>query len=125
MSYPNFTPTKENYLKYCNKKVQLKKRVVTVHHHKTESRGGSWARGFRFYESTWALLSRVVRKSKHYIPTQWSFDHGKTWHTDKREAWKNTKGKLRLTSSNHGELAFEGIQRIVRDWEGPSYRWTR
>ena len=109
--------TKEFYLANRGKTLRVGPRTVTVSSHRTESRGGSWERGFRFYHSEWALLS----SSKG----QYSMDHGKTWHPSKKAAMRLSKGKLRLTSENHGEFAFEGIQKICRDWDGPGYRWHR
>jgi hypothetical protein len=111
-----FEPTKENYIRLRGTKVQIRGRTVTVGYHATDSRGGSWERGFRFYRSEWAML-----KSARGLV---SMDHGKTWHQSSRDAMKS-KGKLRLSSDNHGEFAFEGIQKINRQWDGPNYRWHR
>ena len=54
----------------------------------------------------------------------YSMNHGATWHEYKKQAMKS-KGKMRLTAFNNGELAFEGIQDIARKWDGPDYRWHR
>lgn len=118
-----FKPTKESYIKFKGQKVKLNGRAVTVTCHETKSKGGSWERGFRFYNSEWAMLKNAKG--------QVSFDHGKTWHDDssfgrgRRLAFKASKGKMKLSSSNHGEFAFNGIQEINRKWEGPGYRWHR
>jgi hypothetical protein len=111
-----FTPTAENYRKYLGKKVQVRGRTVTVAKVHTSSRGGSWERGFRFSESEWALL----RSARGLV----SMDHGRTWHATVQQA-KRSKGKLRLSSDNYGELAFEGIQEINRRYEGSGYKWRR
>lgn len=97
--------------------VRVGRRVVVVGSHLTESRGGSWERGFRFYESYWGKLT-----SKD---GQVSLDGGRSWHSSSRAAFKTSKGKVRLSSSNHGELAFDDIQKIARDWDGPGYVWKR
>ena len=119
MAYPKFKPTKEFYLKYRGRKARLGKKVVNVVYYPTVSRGGSYERGFRFYQSEWAKL--IDERGAV------SYDHGKTWHKSwfLARAFKSTKGKMRLTSSNHGELALEGIQAINRKWDGPGYRWHR
>lgn len=112
-----FTPTKENYIKLRGKKVKCGRSIVEVAVHRTESRGGTWATGFRFYNSEWAMLKRI---SDGY----YSMDHAKTWHPSAKAAAKS-KGKMKLSSSNHGEFAFDGIQNICREYEGPGYRWKR
>lgn len=112
-----FISTKDNYIKFKGQKVKFKGRVVTVGCHMTESRGGSWERGFRFSTSYWAKLTN----SKGQV----SFNHGETWGTDIKCNFKTSQGKMKLSAYNHGELAFEGIQKINREYEGPSYQWRR
>lgn len=112
-----FKPNKEAYVKHRGKKVKFRGRVLTVGYHCTESRGGSWERGFRFYRSEWATLT----SPRGLV----SMDHGKTWHPNARCAMAASHGKMRLSSDNHGEFAFHGIQEINRKWEGPGYQWRR
>jgi hypothetical protein len=119
-----FKPTKEFYLTNRGAKVRLGARVVQVVHHSTESRGGSWERGFRFYSSKWGALRWELKGTKYHKPSRYSMDHGKTWHHSLRDAYRS-KGKMRLETDNHGEFAFEGIQTINREWEGADYRWRR
>src|SRR4051812_7969453 len=113
-----FIPTAENYLKYRGKTVRCGRCIVIVRAHRTESRAGSWERGFRFSSSQWAMLER---KSDH----SYSMDHGATWHSTPKAAAKVSKGKLRLNSESHGELAFNSIQAINREYFGPGYKWSR
>ena len=116
-----FEPTKEFYLANQGKKFKVgRTSQAEVSKVETESRGGTWATGFRFYRSEWALLKRVRKTSR----IEYSMDHGKTWHSTIFLA-KKSKGKLKLSSSNHGEFAFHGIQQICREYEGPNYRWKR
>ena len=112
-----FIPTAENYRRYCGEKVRCGNSIVKVVTHRTESRAGSWERGFRFSNSVWGMLYRLSDKS-------YSMDHGKTWHANAKAAAKS-KGKLRLKHESHGELAFEGIQKLNRDYYGPGYKWSR
>lgn len=117
MSRFTFSKTKDDYLLLRGTTITVNRRKVLVTYHRTESRGGSWERGFRFYNSEWAML-----KSAKGL---YSMDHGATWHASPRLACKLTRGKLRLKTSNEGELAFNGIQEIARRYEGPGYRWSR
>lgn len=118
-----FKPTKEFYLAHQGWTFRVGRTArAMVTKHRTTSQAGTWERGFKFGESEWAMLKRVRKVSKHYQPTEYSMDHGKTWHASPKAAKAATKGKLRLNSSTHGELAFEGIQRINREYD-PSYKW--
>lgn len=112
-----FIPTAANYRRYRGEKMRCGRNIVIVTIYRTESRAGSWERGFKFSNSEWGMLKRVSDGSV-------SLDHGKTWHGRVKEAAKS-KGKLRLSNESHGELAFEGIQKINRDYFGPSYKWSR
>ena len=107
--------TKEWYAANMDKHVRAGRFKCRVSNHRTESRQGSYERGLRWSVSQWATL---VRLSDCYV----SMDHGKTWHFNASEAYRKTKGKLRLESSNHGEFAFDAIQRLNRSWD-PSFRW--
>ncbi len=112
-----FIPTAENYQRYRGEVMKCGRNIVRVTVHRTESRAGSWERGFRFSESKWGLLYRPSDQS-------YSMDHGKTWHANVKVAARMSKGKMRLESDSHGELAFEGIQAIKREYDA-SYRWRR
>lgn len=112
-----FIPTAENYVALRDKKVRCGSSIVIVTVHRTESRAGSWERGFKFSNSDWGMLKRVSDKLV-------SLDHGKTWHSNPKAAAKS-KGKIRLSHDSHGELAFEGIQKINRAYYGPGYKWSR
>lgn len=113
-----FIPTVENYLNYRGKKVNCGNSIVLVTFHRTESRGGSWERGFKFYETEWGMLQQCSDKL-------YSMDHGKTWHSHSKIAAKKSKGKTKLKSHSHGEFAFDGIQKLNRDYYGPGYKWSR
>jgi len=116
-----FQPTKEFYIANRGKTCRVgRSPVVTVSYQRTSGQSGSWERGFKFHDTEWAMLTRK-RKGQ---PTEYSMDHGKTWHPSVRLA-KQSKGKLKLTGSSHTELAFESIQRINRDYYGSSYKWRR
>lgn len=110
-----FTPTAENYRRYRGQKVRCGRSIVVVQAYRTESRAGSWERGFRFSHSDWGMLKRLSDGA-------FSMDHGKTWHSNPKAAAKS-KGKLRLSHDSHGEMAFEGIQAINRAYYGPGYKW--
>lgn len=111
-----FAHARDFYQAHQGEEVIIGKVKARVTMHRTESRGGSWERGFRFYESKWGAL-----RAKDGV----SLDGGKTWWKSAREAFRGSKGKVRLTSSNHGEFAFNSIQDINRQYEGPGYRWRR
>lgn len=112
-----FEPTAENYRRCKGQKMKCGRYIVLVRSYRTESRAGTWERGFKFSNSDWGMLERI---SDHTC----SMDHGKTWHTSPKAALKS-KGKIKLASESHGELAFEGIQKLNREFYGPGYRWQR
>ena len=134
--------TKEWYSEKFNKTVVINGKRCRVYSHRTESRGGSWERGFRFYETKWAVLiakepkkipahlkrvkwaAGIVAKMKKEKVTCFSMDHGKSWHLDIKDAMKS-KGKLKLNASSHGELAFGAIQAMNRRDFGPGFVWKR
>jgi hypothetical protein len=118
---PKFQHTKEFYLANQGKKVKVRNFEATVGKNTTSGQSGSWERGFKFHESTYGML---VRKLKSIGYTQFSFDGGKTWGHHVRDIRKATKkGKIKLDKTKtHSELAFEGIQRINREYD-PNYKW--
>lgn len=88
----------------------------TITSHRTESRMGSYERGLAWSHTTWAMLRRNKDRCV-------SMNHGATWHASARDAMKS-KGKLKLNSKIEKEFAFEGIQRINRDYD-PGFVWHR
>ena len=112
-----FTPTPENYRRYRHEKVKCGRNIVLVTIHRTESRAGSWERGFRFSHSDWGMLKRLSDGS-------FSMDHGRTWHSNPKAA-SRSKGKMRLSHDSHGEFAFNSIQALNREYYGPGYKWRR
>lgn len=135
MTLPKLSKTmiKDEYNALKYKKAKLGNMHVTVTPRLTQSQGGSWERGFRFYQTYWAMLIRekvrVIKKTysgKKYTTRVdlYSTDHGKTWHETSKAAMKS-KGKMKLSNSNHKELAFDGIQRLNRNYYGSDYVWKR
>lgn len=117
-----FQPTKEFYLQNRGKVVSVRHtRAATVSFTTTNTRSGSWERGFKFHTSEWAVLERKKYLSKHYRRLEFSMDHGKTWHPTIFLA-KKSKGKLKLSTGTHKEFAFDSIQKINRDYD-PDYKW--
>lgn len=104
------------YIANQGKTVRVGRYTCTVSKTTTESRGGSWERGFKFSRSTWAMLTHKT--------LGFSMDGGKTWHASIKAARKS-KGKIKLDGHTHGELAFEGIQAINRAYYGSGYKWRR
>lgn len=115
---------KEEYLQHDQKVVMLDNQEVTIRLERSDTRSGSYERGFKFGSITYGILKRVTQtpKGRNRAP-EYSCNHGKTWHSSEREA-KKSKGKTIVARSMHGEFAFEGIQKINREYYGPSYKWT-
>lgn len=112
--------TKEWYLAEMGKKIRVGNRMVIVGIHRTESRGGSWERGFKFYSTQWGELTWTCSKTGR---REYSLDGGKTWHRNIRDAMKS-KGKVKLDSDSNGEFAFDAIQKINREYD-PGFVWYR
>lgn len=118
------TPVAEEYIKLKGKKALLGRKVVEVGSVETRNQVGSYERGIAWNESEYGILIRPATKDSVYV----SADHGVTWHLvfkwSKERAVKYTrKGRIKLNYRVDKEMAFDGIQAINREWEGPSYRW--
>lgn len=107
-------PDKAQYLALMGKQVRLGRQVVTVVKYEREGRSGSYERGLKFSTTTYGGL----KDSKGNL----SFDHGKTWHS--YGAWKATPrgDRIRIGTDSRKEFAFEGIQKINRDYD-PNFKW--
>lgn len=107
------TLNKEQYLKYKDKKVLLKNKVVVIKIYEAEAkRYGTWATGFKFTNTTYGML---IWEKKTFPFKKWSLDNGKTWHSDFREA-KKSKNKIIMSKSTHKEWAYDSIQKINREY---------
>ena len=145
--YPTMSITlnKQDYETHRWKRVRFGGRVVTVEQHRRSNRYGSWERGFKFTDTTIGVLVRQslvkypyrLRRAKWwqrmrmrydgYIPTshrvtEYSTDHGTTWHRKLEDGLK-CRGKVVLERNTHGEMAFNAIQRLNREYYGPNYKW--
>jgi hypothetical protein len=120
MAYP-ILATMVNKIQYKNlagKKVRFQGRIVTVGIHCSRNQSGSWSRGFKFSKREYGMLvHETLRKVKEY-----SLNHGASWHSSIKEA-KKSKGKVILSQEIRGEFAFNAIQKLNREYEGPGYRW--
>ena len=115
---------KEQYIKYKGKKVIFKGKVVEVGTVERSNQKGSYERGLAWSRTTYGVLIRARTKNTYTV----SADHGATWHKvnnwEKDHVVRWTKvGRVKLDSHLDKEFAFEGIQAINRQWEGPNYRW--
>ena len=115
------TVVKEEYLQNDDKVVLLGDKEVTVVLNRSDTRSGSWERGFKFGSVTYGLLRRRVTTKAPYARHEYSADHGKTWHPDEKAA-KKVKGKTIVARSSSKEFAFDSIQKINRDYD-PNYKW--
>lgn len=122
------TPVLEEYQAHSGTDVLLGTDKVYITLHRVDTRSGSWERGFKFGSITYGVLRRAAKKrvgwSKTLITcTEFSFNHGATWHYEPKDA-KKSKGKVIVARSTPaGEFAFNDIQKINRDYHGPDYRW--
>lgn len=126
---------KIEYIKLRGKPARLGNLNVVVSYYSTETRQGSYERGFKWSTSDWAMLKRKARVKreirrngrlirKYTIEiTLYSCDHGVTWHESSKDARKS-KGKLKLTGDLRCEMAFHNIQTINRQYDS-NYRWHR
>lgn len=117
------TVVKDEYLKNNGQDAMLgDKQVIIVVEYKS-GRTGSWERGFKFTSITYGILShRRYTPKGIYKGTEYSADHGKTWHPDVKTA-KKSKGKTILGRSSDKELAFDSIQSLNRQYYGAGYKW--
>ena len=116
-------PVKEEYKANDGKDVLLGTEVVYLFLDRKDTKSGSWERGFKFGSITYGILKRTytsLKGKRRYF--EFSFNHGATWHKDVAEARKS-KGKVIVDKpALRGEFAFEGIQKINRDYD-PYYKW--
>jgi len=111
------------YKAFKEKEVLLGTTVVTVHLYQKHSQSGSYERGFKYTDSIYGYLSRQLKTSRGGRPiVKYSPDHGKTWFESIKDAQKQRAGKVLVERDNHKEFAFEGIQKINRDYD-PQYKW--
>ena len=119
---------KAEYLAHKDQTVFLGKKEVLVSLEKRNTKSGSWERGFKFGSITYGMLQRIVKKKsslqpyRTYEKTEYSADHGSTWHPNRQSALK-VKGKIIINRCKpEGEFAFNAIQRINSEYD-PSYKW--
>jgi hypothetical protein len=117
------TPVKEEYKANAGKDVLLGKHVVRVLLKRSDTKSGSWERGFKFGSITYGVLQRKHPPSQRGSGmVDFSFDHGATWNVSILVA-KKAKGKVIVERSTpRGEFAFDSIQKINRDYD-PYYKW--
>ena len=122
------TPVKEEYEAHRSTDVLLGTDKVHVTLDYVSTKSGSWEKGFKFGSITYGVLRRTVKKkpswSKKLIDvSEFSCNHGATWHKDLTEA-KKSKGKVVIARSKPaGEFAFNDIQKLNRQYD-PTYKWT-
>lgn len=110
-----FIPTLENYQRLQGQVVLLGKSKVKVGKVCRERRLGSYERGLKWSRNEYAKLTRV---SDGKI----SLDHGKTWHVFEKDAFKQSKGKIKLKQDLTQEFAFNSIQHLNRQYD-PGFVW--
>jgi len=111
------TPDIGQYKRLSAKEAKLGRLFVVVSSVRSENRYGTWATGFKFSTIEYGVLTYHPTKDTWLI----SANHGVTWHSTIAEA-KRSKGKVVLYNSKTEEFAFNGIQRINRDYD-PNYKW--
>jgi hypothetical protein len=124
------TLDKEQYRKLNGKKAKFGRSIVTVRLVRSENRVGSYERGVAWTHREYGILLRG--REGNYSA---SANHGQTWtyvfarspysYRDFSTVIRFAKNKVILGDSMTKELAFEGIQKINREWEGPGYRWHK
>lgn len=111
--------TKAEYLANMGKTVKVGRYTCEVGSERKDSRSGSYERGFKFSSSVYGYLKTTTKARG----TEFSFDHGKTWHYNLYTASKTRSGKILLErNAPRGEFAFDSIQKINRDYDA-NYRW--
>jgi hypothetical protein len=92
---------------------------------RVSTKSGSYERGFKFGSITYGLLERKVKPSKKtmWYSSEFSCDHGVSWHPTVTQA-KKVKGKVIVDKpAPQGEFAFDRIQELNRQYNGPNYKW--
>lgn len=114
-------PNKQEYLDHMGEVCKLGRYEVTVGKYVTDTKTGSWERGFKFHETTYGVLYRT----KGTVKVK-SFDHGKSWEIDWVSDFNAAKlagrNKIMLKRKTTKEFAFDAIQRINRQYDA-GYRW--
>jgi hypothetical protein len=101
--------TKEAYMANMGQTVKVGRYTCEVGSKRKDGRSGSYERGFKFTSSTYGYLKTVTKARG----TQYSFDHGATWHYDLYKASKVRSGKILLErDAPRKEFAYDAIQRI-------------
>jgi hypothetical protein len=118
----SITPIAAEYLANMGQSCTLKGVTVTVATYTSESRTGSYARGFKFASNTYGFLHKQLKGTKYYKPMRYSPDHGKTWYDSLDEAKKQRAGKVKLNNTSSKEFAFDAIQKINKDYDR-NYAW--
>lgn len=121
-------PIAEEYQKFRGLKVRLGKCIVQVGHYEKSGQQGTWATGFKFTRNTYGYLVKRMPKDhplykNSYARMLYSYNHGMRWYPTLKEAFKDKKDMVKLSSSKMQELAFDGIQKINREYHGPNYKW--
>ena len=105
--------TKEAYLANMGKTVKVGRYTCEVGSKRKDGRSGTWSTGFKFTSSTYGYLKTTTKARG----TEFSFDHGATWHYDIYKASKVRKGKILLDrNAPRKEFAYDAIQRINREY---------
>lgn len=117
----------DEYRRLAGQTVRRGNRKVVVSVHRTESRLGSYERGLQWRRSEYGLLiwhHASERGCGYYRVTDYSVDHGATWHPDVKTAMRlSRRGRVKLEAHREKEFAFDAIQATNRKYEGPGYRW--
>jgi hypothetical protein len=105
--------TKEAYLANMGQTVKVGRYTCEVGSKRKDGRSGTWERGFKFTSSTYGYLKTTTKARG----TQFSFDHGKTWHYNIFTASKVRSGKILLErNAPRPEMAYDAIQKINREY---------
>lgn len=105
--------TKAAYLANMGQKVKIGRYECEVGSKRKDGRSGSYERGFKFTSSTYGYLMTHTKARG----TEYSFDHGKTWHYNLYTASKTRSGKILLErNAPRKEFAYDAIQKINREY---------
>jgi len=118
-------PSKDEYKAHNGKQVMLGDKEVTVILDRVDTKSGSYERGFKFGSITYGLLERKVKPTKKngWVISEFSANHGVTWASSEQLA-KKAKGKVIVDKpAPRGEFAFDRIQTLNREYNGPGYKW--